>query len=417
VRGIDAVYGRSWPGLRVVEVDDPVVATKLAAAHRRVNGVPAAAHTGDGRLLVASPEPSAPEVAVTDPRDLLEADVSLVGRALVLRLDLDLAMPAPDVVPTAPPAVDRWVDADPEHLKALAAARSPVVLAGPGVVASRATAALNALAAAGSIGVLNTWGAKGVLDWRSRHHWATVGLQARDFELGGLGTADLIVATGVDAAEAPDERWQLAPFLVAPPASLGPLSEHWSRPDVELTMPPLREALATVTQQGWVSDDALLAPTRVTLHYGQCFGTGGLVTADPGVSGYWVARTLPTTELGAVQVPAEPDASGFAPSCALAARLRRPSRSVLAVVDGPPSPAVQAVLEAADRLGVGVPLEAWDPSGPALAPADHLHRLRRLAVADRPEPVSLATDPTQLSRMVDAAGPVVAWGGSVRRRS
>ncbi|HEX6476505.1 MAG TPA: hypothetical protein VF005_04465, partial [Acidimicrobiales bacterium] len=104
---------------------------------------------------------------------------------------------------------------------------------------------------------------------------------------------------------------------------------------------------------------------------------------------------------------------GFAPACALAARLRRPSRSVLAVVDGPPSRAVQAVLDAADRLGVSIPVEVWDPSGPALAPADHLDRLRRLAVADRPEPVSLATDPTQLSRMVDAAGPLVAWGGSV----
>jgi hypothetical protein len=90
---------------------------------------------------------------------------------------------------------------------------------------------------------------------------------------------------------------------------------------------------------------------------------------------------------------------------------------VLAVVDGPPSPAVQAVLEAADQLGVSVPLEAWDPSGPALAPADHVDRLRRLAVADRPEPVSVAADPTQLSRMVDAAGPVVAWGGCVANSS
>jgi hypothetical protein len=417
VRGIDVVYGRSLTGLRVVEVDDPVVATRLAAAHRRVNGQPAAVHSGDGRLLVASPEPSAQELALTDPRDLLDADISPVGGAAVLRLDLDLDAPAPDAMPSAPPPVDRWIDPDPDHVKALVAARSPVVLAGPGVVESKATSGLNALAAVGSLGVLNTWGAKGVLDWRSRHHWATVGLQALDFELGGLGAADLIVATGVDAAEAPDERWQVAPFLVAPPGSLGPLAERWSRPDTELTMPPLRAALATVTQQGWAVDAGPLAPTRVTLHYGQCFGTGGLVAADPGVSGYWVARTLATTELGAVQVPAERDAGGFAPACALAARLRRPSRSVLAVVDGPPSPAVRAVLEAADQLGISLPLEVWDPSGPALAPADHVDRLRRLAVADRPEPVSLAADPTQLSRMVDAAGPVVAWGGCVANSS
>jgi hypothetical protein len=415
VQGIDAVYGRPLARLSVVEVDDPAVATMLSAAHRRVNGQPAAVHRGDGRLFVASPQPSAPELAVADPRDLLEADISLVGGALVLRLDLDLDAPAPDATPPTPVPVDRWIDPDPDHVKSLGAARSPVVLAGPGVVHHHAAPGLNALAAAGSLGVLNTWGAKGVLDWRSRHHWATVGLQARDFELGGLGAADLIVATGVDAAEAPDERWQLAPFLVAPPGSLGPLAEQCSRPDVELTMPPLRAALATVTQRGWVVDEGPLVPTRVTLHYGQCFGNGGLVAADPGVSGYWVARTLPTTEVGAVQVPAAADAAGFAPACALAARLRRQSRSVLAVVDGPPSPAVQAVLEAADHLGVSVPLEVWDPSGPSLEPADHLDRLRRLAVAERPEPVSVATDPAQLGHMVDAAGPVVAWGGFPER--
>jgi hypothetical protein len=425
VQGIDTVYGRSLAGLRVVEVDDPVVATRLAAAHRRVNGQPAAVHTGDGRLLLSrtGSSGSAPsggaagttELTITDPGDLLEASVPLSVGSFRLRLDLDLATPAPDAVPSAPPSVDGWMEPDADHVKALATARSPVVLAGPGVVDSRATAGLNALAAAGSLGVLNTWGAKGVLDWRSRHHWATVGLQVRDFELGGLNAADLIVATGVDAAEAPDERWQLAPFLVAPPGSLGPLAEQWSRPDVELTMPPLRAALASVTQQGWAVEQAPLAPTRVTRHYGRCFGDGGLVAADPGVSGYWVARTLPTTELGAVQVPAEPDAGGFAPACALAARLRRPSRSVLAVVDGPPSPAVHAVLEAAEHLGVGIPLEVWDPSGPALAAADHLDRLRRLAVDERPAPVSLATDPAQLGQMVDAAGPVVAWGGSVER--
>jgi thiamine pyrophosphate-dependent acetolactate synthase large subunit-like protein len=419
VQGIDTVYGRSLPGLRVVEVGDAVVATRLALAHRRVNGVQAAAHTGDGRLLLdpvhggAATTPT--ELTITDPGDLLEASATASVGPVLLRLDLDLTSPAPDVVPSAPPPVDRWTDPDPDHVKALTAARSPVVLAGPGVVDHQAAPGLNALAAAGSLGVLNTWGAKGVLDWRSRHHWATVGLQARDFELGGLGTADLIVATGVDAAEAPDARWQLAPFLDTPPATLGPLAEQWSRPHVELTIPPLRAALATVTQQGWAAEEAPLAPTRATLHYGQCVGTGGLVAADPGVSGYWVARTLPTTVLGTVQVPAEPDAAGFAPACALAARLRRPSRSVLAVVDGPPSPAVQAVLAAAEHLGVSIPVEVWHPSGAALSPADHLDRLRHLAVAERPEPVSLATDPTQLSRMVDAAGPITAWGGSVER--
>jgi hypothetical protein len=34
-------------------------------------------------------------------------------------------------------------------------------------------------------------------------------------------------------------------------------------------------------------------------------------------------------------------------------------------------------------------------------------------VAESPEPIVIATDPTQLDRMVAAAGEVVAWGGLV----
>ena len=297
------------------------------------------------------------------------------------------------------------------------AARSPVVLAGPDVIRNHAVPGLSALAASANLGVLNTWGAKGVLDWRSRHHWATVGLQARDFELGGLAGADLIVATGLDTDESPDERWHLAPSIVALPCSLGPLAERWWRPRLDLAVPPLRAGLAAVTQEGWLADAVPLAPTRVTLNYAKSFGPGGLVAADPGVAGYWVARTFATTEPGAVHVPAQADAVGLAPACALVARLRRPARAVLAVVDGPLAAPVDAVLEAADHLGVSLPVEVWDPSGPALAAADHLDRLRRLAVAERSKPVSLATDAAQLSRMVDVAGPVVAWGGSVERSS
>ena len=410
VRGVDAVYGRSLHGLPVVEVQDLSVAPLLAAAHWKVHGVAAATHDDDGVLHLRGPDGGSAggEVRVAGWRDLLDGPAVLSG---TLRLELDLGAPAADAVPPGPAPGGRWTDPEPDAVKRLGSARSPVVLAGPGVVEDRATPGLNALAAAGTLGVLNTWGAKGVLDWRSRHHWATVGLQARDFELGGLGAADLIVATGVDPREAPPERWHLAPVLDVPPGSLGPLAEQCRRPDAELSMPPLRDALAAVTRQGWAGEGAPLAPTRATLHYGHCFGTGGLVAADPGVAGYWVARTLATTDLGAVQVPATREESGFAPACVLVARLRQATRPALAVVDAPLAPAVQAVLETAGRLGVSLPLEVWDAAGPALAPDAHLERLRHLAVAERPAPVSVATDDAQLPRMVDAAGPVVAWGG------
>jgi hypothetical protein len=62
-------------------------------------------------------------------------------------------------------------------------------------------------------------------------------------------------------------------------------------------------------------------------------------------------------------------------------------------------------------LGVSVPVEVWDPDGPKVDADAHLERLRRVAITPDPAPVAVRTDAGQLARMVDVAGPVVAWGG------
>jgi thiamine pyrophosphate-dependent acetolactate synthase large subunit-like protein len=412
--GIDAVYGLPLAGVGVVAVTATQVATLMAGAHRRVQGRPAAVHMGDGNIAVGDAGGAGRSaVAVTSVDDLLAAVDPLHSAArtggLSVTIELDPDAPAPDILPPQPTPVDRWVEPNDQLVATLAAATRPVVLAGPGVVRDGSVPGLHAAAAAANLGVLNTWGAKGVFDWRSRHHLATAGLQARDFELGGLADADLIVATGVDPAEAPDDRWRLAPVAEVAPGALDPLAGRWSRPLGDIAAPPLREELARVTQEGWVSVSTPLAPSRVTRHYSQVFGAGGLVAADPGVAGYWVARTFATTELGGAQVPASGGGQGFAVACATVARLCAPNRPVLAAVDGPLADVVLEALEAASRLGVVVPVEAWGTDGDGIGADLHLARLRRLLHADHPGVVGLATDATQLDRMISVAGDVIAW--------
>jgi hypothetical protein len=358
---LDAVYGEPVLGASVVAVEDPTVARLLAVAHQRVHGRRAGVSAG--------------------------GVVEAVG---------------------AEPATARWTEPPGDALDVLARADAPLVLAGPGVVAADAVADLHAVAAGASVGVLNTWGAKGVFDWRSRHHLATVGLQTRDFELGGLAAADVVLATGIDPLEAPDPLWRTGPAEVVEvePSALGPLAERWHRPHQAIEVPPLRAALAAITEDGWRAEGAPMAPSRVTWHYGQLAADGGLVAADAGVGGYWVARTLPTAALGTVVVPAE-RAPGFAAACCLVARLRNPRRPVLAVADEEPV----AVLAAARALGVAVPVEVWSPDGARLDPTAHWARLSDLGADPAGGAVTLATDPGQLAAMVDAAGPVVAWGG------
>lgn len=428
--GVEAVYGLPLAGVDVAEAADPDVASLLAEAHLLVHRTRCAVHHGEGRLTILDrraalgvgpggrPEPAPDEVAVDDAAALAGCWAAVAehlagpGGTARLAVGLDPAAPAGDGSPPPPAAVDRWVVPDRDDVERLNAAEAPVVLAGPGVAEPALVPGLHALAAAGGLGVLNTWGAKGVFDWRSHHHLATVGLQERDLELGGLPAADLVVATGLDGREVPASGWGVAPVLVLAPGALGPSAEALARPRRRPAMPALRDGLARVTQEGWARATAPLAPSAVTRAYARALAVGGLVAADPGTAGYWVARTFATTALGGAVVPARAGAGGLAAACVAVARRARPGRRALAVVDAA-GERTAAVVEAAARWGVAVPVERWVGDGPALDAEAHAARLEDLLAGPVAAPAGLATDPAQMARMVEVAGEVVAWTAGV----
>lgn len=65
----------------------------------------------------------------------------------------------------------------------------------------------------------------------------------------------------------------------------------------------------------------------------------------------------------------------------------------------------------AARLAVAIPVEVWEPGGPALDADAHVERLRRMAVAEHSALERIGTETSQFDRMVAVAGPVIAWGG------
>ena len=423
--GVGATYGVPLAGVPVTEVRGAGVALLLAHAHRSVHGVPAVAHVGDGVLLVPGhspqggpePEPPSAVVVVDEGSDLAALAPSLAeavrGEGVRVDVRIDASAPVPDGPVALPAPPEGWAEPSDELVAELAQAQRAVVLAGPGVVEHRAVGGLRALAAVGRLGVLNTWGAKGVFHWQSRHHWATVGLQQRDFELGGVPEADLVLAVGVDEREAPPRLWAApggAAVCVVAPEALGPLAERWPRAAGEFVdLPPLRRRLAAVTQAGWAATGTPLVPSLVTRHYARVLGEAGLVAADPGTAGYWVARTFATTRLGSALVPAAP-LEGWAAACVLVARLAAPLRPALAVVDGPPGGRTESLLVEAARLGVRLGVETWQADGEAPGAEAHLARLEGLA-AGQGGTATLATDGRQLAEMVEVAGPVRAWTG------
>jgi thiamine pyrophosphate-dependent acetolactate synthase large subunit-like protein len=412
--GVDQLYGQPQEGLAVLDCGgSAAVAAALARAHRQVHHAPAGVHLGDGHIVVGDEPTETLRISDTSELDAVPDAVATsaatsVGVRIELAVDPSMVIPERPIAPVPDPP--RWVEPDAELVALVQTAERPMALVGPGVVGAEAVADLHALAVSADLGVLNTWGAKGVFDWRSRHHWATVGLQAWDLELGGLPESDLVVLSGIDVDELPPGGLDDHDTVTVAPRSIGPLAERWTRPRRALTTPVLRERLAAVTQDGWARDTRPLWPSRVTRTYGEVVGARGTVTADPGMAGFWVARTFGTTRLGGAVVPARGPAAGAGIAAALVVRLHRVA-PVLAVGDGPLDELDAELLEAAARLRVGLAVERWAPDGEIADADEHRLRLAEAVASDRPVVLTLSTDPQQHADIVEAAGPVTAWSG------
>jgi len=283
-----------------------------------------------------------------------------------------------------------------------------VVLAGPGVVGTQSIDGLRAFATAANVPVANTWGAKGVLRWDSPHHMGTCGLQARDFELLGFAGYDAIIATGIDPAESPLERFALAPVVEIPARELGRLAQGVEPAPGELAPNELHARLSKVAQRGYTDGRVPLHPARAVADVRSVLPPGGVVTADPGIAGVWVARTFPTTEPGTVAVPATAR-RGIAVALALVAALR--GVPAIAMTLEPIDPTTLGVLKLATEVGAAFVVDVWGTTGPVRRVEDHLAQLRAAASEPGVTIVDVPVDVSLTRKLVDAAGPVVAWGG------
>jgi hypothetical protein len=403
--GVTQVFGRPVPGLRSHAVDDPSLARALADADGRMGPGVGCALLEDGTLHLSCRPGAAP-----DPMSLHEPGLvpDVVARgadwaagrgapsSAAFVLDLDLDAPAPSgAAPVAAPPLP------PSDLPDLSSVDGPIlVFAGPGVVRRDRVDALRQLAAAAHVGVSNTWGAKGVFAWDSPHHLGTVGLQARDYELGGFADAALVLGVGIDEDESPWARWALAPTAQIAPDQLAELAAAWPRPpQPDIPLPPLFAALSEVCMPSYQAPQVPLHPGRAIIETKGALAPGDRVAADPGGElGMWVARAFPTSELGSVVVPATV-APDFAVTAAVACALRPQPQRVLAITQRPDS----AALEWGRSAGVHPTVVVWGDEGDIASPEEVGPAIARGGV------VRLPVDLSRTEELVAVAGPIVAW--------
>ena len=319
-----------------------------------------------------------------------------------LVLDLDLDAPVTEPIAARP----RSSIGDPPVLPEPEA--SVAVLAGPGVIRSNQLDHVRAYAAAAGLGVANTWGAKGMFAWDSPHHLGTCGLQADDFDLLGFAEVDLLVATGLDPDEAPENRWALAPHAVVPPERLAALAVKWA--GVTPAGPPNRlyPGLAAVRPTALaLFTRAALARTCGSSTSAPCCRSAASSRPTPAsrASGWPGPSPPPTRSIG---VPATV-APGYAAAVALSARLG--GRQSIAVANAPLDEMTAWVIELAEALDVGLTVELWAREGRLARADDHAAELGATLEAGGATVLTVPVDRTDTDELVAVAGPVVAWGG------
>lgn len=405
--GVGVVLGEPFGYLAARPCAAPLSDVLLRGFHR-TGATRATYHRGDGTFTFAGG--SGADIVTVDRPELVgpaiyKAATAPGGTPSAIRVDVDPAAPAS--LSSLPPA-PTWGTIDTAAADAIARAEAPLGLVGPGILESGHVAGLRTFAAVANLGVFNTWGAKGVFHWQSRHHLATIGLQRDDFSLGGFGEADLIVTSGVDEAEAPPGLWRLAPVVEIAPIDLAATSEAIHRAASPIAFPAIRTRLADATAAGWSSTARPLPPSLLTRVYGEAVGGDGLVSADPGLAGFFVARTQGTTTPGGVLVPSDAGAPGFAVAAALAAGVVTPWRRALAVTTGQIDDVTSALLDLAAGWDVPISLDVWSGEGVDLDADEHHGRLAT-ALGAATSTTRVAVDRSQYELFVEAAGPKVAW--------
>ena len=308
------------------------------------------------------------------------------------------ARPLPVNVPRDPfPSEDQVQRA--AHV--LSGASHPVVLAGAGVARDGARDALIRFSERLNLPVATTFLGKGVFPDDHPNALGTIGFMVKDYANFGFDRADVVVAVGYDLVEYAPSRWNplrdkqivhvhrtvaevdanytlavgLQSSIGEALDAIGDASQvHPDRGD-----PPARGLVGEELERGAADDAFPLAPARIVHDVRAVLDRADIVLCDTGAAKMWMARLYATYE--ASSIPG-----------AIAAKLVRPDRAVVAVTGDGAFLMSVAELETAVREGLSLVVVVWVDGGYGLIGwKQDIHFGRRSAVSfGNPDFVTLA---------------------------
>jgi acetolactate synthase I/II/III large subunit len=366
--GTERWHKESHQAMDVVGMFKPI--TKWASTILSPHNVPEVVHKAF--KLAAAEKPGACHIEL--PEDVADAAAD----------DLD---PIIKSRPTRP-VPDRDVIFD--ALQVIRAAKSPVILAGNGVIRQGASAELTKFAEMTGIGVINTFMAKGAIRQDSMSSLYTIGLAAKDMVFRAIHESDLVITVGYDMVEYPPKVWNAERdkkiiHLDFVPAEV---DENY-RVEVEV-IGDLPHALLMLndgvhdnpftidqTRQHAIrhqmmedfatyeNDDTTgpMRPQKVLADVRKALGPNDVLLSDVGAHKMWVARQFQCYEPNTCLIPNGFASMGFALPGLISAAMVAPDRKVMAIAgDGGFLMNVQE-METARRLDSDITVMVWEDGG------------------------------------------------------
>ncbi len=299
----------------------------------------------------------------------------------IASMDIE-AEPLPVRAPTPPePAADSVHRA----AEAITNAKTPIILAGNGVIRAQASRQLDAFAERLNIPVANTFMAKGVIPFRHPMALGTVGLQSRDYINCGFDHADLIICIGYDLVEYHPYLWHRTRDrrIIHVAASPAEVDAHYCVDvgvvgDIKLSLPriaelakpheghrmrPLREALIEDMNQHRDDHSFPLKPQKIIWDLRTAMDLDDIVICDVGAHKLWMARMFRCEHPNTCIISNGFASMGIAVPGAIAARLARPNRRIVAVTGDAGFLMNSQEIETAMRLKTPFVILIWNDNG------------------------------------------------------
>lgn len=287
-------------------------------------------------------------------------------------------------------------------------ARSPLILAGNGVIRAKAWQQLADFAEKLNIPVANTFMAKGVMPFRHPLTLGSAGLQAKDYVHCGFEGADTIICIGYDLVEYHPYLWHpsrdrtIVHIDTMPaevdgyyPVNVGVVGDikHALIRIAELATPhqghrlrPLREALIKEMNACSTDTEFPVKPQKIIWDLRTAMALEDIVICDVGAHKMWMARMFRCEVPNTCIISNGFASMGIALPGAIAAKLAFPERKVVAVTGDAGFMMNVQEIETAVRMKTPLVVLVWNDGGYGLIKWKQMSQFGRASHVDFDNP-------------------------------